>query len=115
MPTGQKRSNSAVVTVPHEDRVPGSWHGHSVFPWAESGKARRQKRGDNNHNRLVTETDCSEGGREDAWPVLGRAGPSIGVLVGAGVNGSTTVDSFVCQCLLKDRVVVKFFLLKNCL
>lgn len=68
MATGQKRRNSAVVTTLHEDRVPGSWHGHSVVPWAESGKARRQKRGDNNHNRLVTETDCSEGGSEEAWP-----------------------------------------------
>lgn len=71
MPTGQKRRNSAVFTTLHEDRVPGSWHGHSVFPWAESGKARRQKRGDNNHNRLVTETDCWEGERKEAWPAWG--------------------------------------------
>lgn len=55
-----------------KDRVPGSWPAHSVFPWAQSSKARRQrKRGttttttnnnsdnnnNNNHNRLVRETD----------------------------------------------------------
>lgn len=68
MPTGQKRRNNAVFTTLHEDRVPGSWHEHSVFPWAESGKACRQERGDNNHNRLVTENDCSEGERVEAWP-----------------------------------------------
>lgn len=44
MATGQKRRNSAVVTTLHEDRVPGSWHGHSVFPWAESGKAQAEER-----------------------------------------------------------------------
>lgn len=48
-----------------KDRVPDSWLGHSFFPWAESGKARRQKkRGNNNHNRLVRETDRTERKRE---------------------------------------------------
>lgn len=74
------RTEHSVMTPPTpsllEDRVPGSWPAHSVFPWAQSSKARRQrKRGtttttttitnnnnnnsdnNNNHNRLVRETD----------------------------------------------------------
>lgn len=48
-----------------KDNVPDSWHGHSVFPWAESSKSHRQrKRGNNNHNRLVSETDLTEREKE---------------------------------------------------
>lgn len=90
MPRGQKRRNCAVFTTLHEDRVPGSWHEHSVFPWAESGKARRQKRGNNNHHRLVTETDCSEGEREKAWPAWGDWRWCLVEM--AGAKGSTTGD-----------------------
>lgn len=107
----QDRSAETVQCSPpcmKTDRVPGSWHGHSVFPWAESGKARRQKRGDNNHNRLMTERDCSEGKREEAWPAWG-AWPKHRCLggrqerMGQLQQRTACKYSFTRHCFLNDR------------
>lgn len=103
MPTGQKRRRSAVFTTLHEDRVPGSWLGHSVSPWgrkregAQTEERRQQPQQVSDRDRLFGER--RKRGRlaclRRGWG-WGGPGPSIGVLVGGGgANGSATGDGGV--------------------